>query len=94
MKVNVEIDISPEELRKFIGLPNVEALQSEFVKLAGQYLENAVKQNDVARVVSPLLSAAIQPWANYQRWLTEVMTGKADSPRTGASDGKGFDAKT
>lgn len=88
MKVNVEIDISPDELRKFIGLPNVEALQSEFVKLAGQYLENAVKQNDVGRVVSPLLSAAIQPWANYQRWLSELMTGKADPPRTSSGDAK------
>ena len=83
MKINVEIDISPDELRKFIGLPNVDALQTEFVKLAGQYLDGAAQRNEVGKLVSPLISAAMQPWASYQRWLSEVVTGKprSDEPK-------------
>lgn len=84
MKINVEIDISPEELRKFIGLPNVEVLQTEFVKLASQYLDGAAQRNEVGKLVSPLISAAMQPWAAYQKWLAEVVTSKprADEPKT------------
>ena len=84
MKINVEIEMTPEELRKFLGLPNVELLQSEFMKLAGQYLEGAVQRNDVGNLVSPLLSAAIQPWANYQKWLGDVVTGRPTGAAAGA----------
>lgn len=76
MKINIEIDISPEELRKFIGLPNVEVLQTEFVKLASQYLDGATQRNEIGKIVSPLIGAAMQPWASYQKWLADVVTGK------------------
>ena len=32
MKVNVDIDMSPEELRKLLGLPDVEPLQREMME--------------------------------------------------------------
>ena len=94
MKVNIEIDITPDELRKFIGLPNVELLQTEFVKLAGQYLEGAVQRNDVGKLVSPLLSAAMQPWANYQKWLADVVTGRPPDAKTAAQGDTKGEAKS
>jgi len=34
MKITVDVDITPEELRRFLGLPNVEGLQEEMLKMA------------------------------------------------------------
>ena len=39
MKITVDVDITPEELRRFIGLPNVEKLQEQILSNAQTYLK-------------------------------------------------------
>lgn len=84
MKINVEVDMTPEEARQFLGLPNVEKLQQQLIKNAEQYLsEGGTSQ------YSELISTAMQPMLAYQQWLTRMMTGGAgkatekDSPKDG-----------
>ena len=31
MKITVDVDVTPEELRQFFGLPNIEGLQEEML---------------------------------------------------------------
>jgi hypothetical protein len=40
MKVTIDVDITPEELRRFIGLPDVENLQKEMLSQAHKYLQD------------------------------------------------------
>lgn len=70
MKITVDVDVTPEELRQFFGLPNVQGLQEEMLKMAQQRL------NDSGQAIfSDLVTGAIQPMLAYQQWLQQMMTG-------------------
>ncbi len=70
MKITVDVDVTPEELRQFLGLPNVQGLQEEMLKMAQQRL------NDSGQAIfSDLVTGAIQPMLAYQQWLQQMMTG-------------------
>ena len=83
MKITVDVDITPEELRKFLGLPNVEKIQTELVKNAQKYLKETSQSQ-----YQELVSSAMQPMMAYQSWLQKMMTGDTSSSRPGKSEGK------
>jgi len=83
MKITVDVDITPEELRKFLGLPNVEKIQTELVKNAQKYLKETSQSQ-----YQELVSSAIQPMMAYQSWLQKMMTSDMSSSRPSKTDGK------
>tara|TARA_R110002110_G_scaffold162883_1_gene362417 strand:+ start:456 stop:734 length:279 start_codon:yes stop_codon:yes gene_type:complete len=80
MKISVDVDITPEELRRFLGLPNVEKIQQEMVKNAQKYLKESGQSQ-----YQDLVSSAMQPMMAYQSWLQRMMSGESSS---GASKSK------
>lgn len=74
MKITVDVDISPEELRRFLGLPNVEGLQEEMMKMAQKQLSESGQQ-----VLGDLITGAVQPMVAYQQWLARMMGGSAST---------------
>ncbi len=72
MKITVDVDITPEELRRFLGLPNVEGLQEEMLKMAQTQLTES-GQN----ILNDLVTGAVQPMLAYQQWLQSTMTGSS-----------------
>ena len=72
MKITVDVDITPEELRRSLGLPNVEGLQEEMLKMAQTQLTES-GQN----ILNDLVTGAVQPMLAYQQWLQSMMTGSS-----------------
>lgn len=84
MKISVDVDITPEELRRFLGLPNVEKIQQEMVKNAQKYLKESGQSQ-----YQEIVSSAMQPMMAYQNWLQRMMTGdtsKADKRSNSKTD--------
>ena len=71
MKISVDVDITPEELRRFLGLPNVEKIQTELVKNAQKYLKETGQSQ-----YQELITTAMQPMMAYQTWLQRMMSGE------------------
>ena len=69
MKITIDVDVTPEELRQFLGLPNVEKLQAEMLRNAQQYLSESG-----GTASRDMISAVMQPMFAYQQWLQEMMT--------------------
>ena len=87
MKISVDVDITPEELRRFLGLPNVEKIQTELVKNAQKYLKETSQSQ-----YQDLVSSALQPMMAYQNWLQKMMSGENGSPsRDTKKDGNNSD---
>lgn len=61
MKVNVEVDCTPEEARVFLGLPDVQPMQAALMK----DLENRLRAN----------MQAMEPEAIMRTWLPASMQG-------------------
>jgi len=71
MKITIDFDVTPEELRQFFGLPNIEGLQEEMLKRAQQQM------NDSGQAMfNEILTGAVQPMMAYQQWLQRMMTGQ------------------
>ena len=68
MKITIDVDITPEELRSFIGLPNVESLQQEMLNRAQQFLKDSNQTQ-----YKDLVDSAMQPMMAYQSWLQKMM---------------------
>lgn len=68
MKITVDIDITPEELRQFIGLPNVEKLQEQILQNAQTYLKESGGGQ-----YGELIATAMQPMMAYQQWIQKMM---------------------
>lgn len=83
MKITVDVDITPEELRSFLGLPNVEHLQEQMLNNAQEYLKEA-GQSEYA----DLLTGAMQPLFAYQNWVKNMLTGAASQSTSQNEDEK------
>lgn len=80
MKITIDVDITPGELRRFLGLPNVEGLQEEMLKMAQQQLSESGQ-----KALNDMISGAVQPMLAYQQWLQRIMLGQGTD---GSSDDK------
>jgi len=79
MKVNFDIECTPEEARAFFGLPDVQPLQERMMKeLEDKMLEN-LKSMDPETIVQTWLPATIQGWGDMQKmfWQQMGMPGSA-----------------
>lgn len=69
MKITIDVDLTPEELRQFMGLPNVEKLQEQMIKNAEKYLKDMGGSQ-----YQELIATAMQPMLAYQQWLQRLMS--------------------
>ncbi|GEM_PF-701786 len=46
MRIKIEVDVRPEELRRFLGLPDVAGLQEDFIQFLRVKLEQATEHFD------------------------------------------------
>jgi hypothetical protein len=86
MNITVNVDITPEELRRFMGLPDVQGLQEEMLKMAHKQLTES-GQN----AFNDILAGAVQPMMAYQDWLQRMMLGSLnteDAPESKKKGGK------
>lgn len=64
MQIRIEIDVKPEELRRFLGLPDVAGLQEDLISFLRDKLGSAAENFDPASFVKDNLQTLRQsaPW--------------------------------
>lgn len=68
MKINIQIDCTPEEARRFFGLPDVEPVQRRVMEALEKRLTEAVQSADTATLFDqwmPLTLKGIEQWQNF-----------------------------
>lgn len=68
MKINVEIDLTPEELRRFMGLPDVQGWQQQMLESFSDNLQNSQEQQQ--EFVRNLLAGSFAPWQSLYSMMT------------------------
>ena len=88
MKVNVEIDATPEELRRFLGLPDVQPLQEEMVELIRQRMHAGTEGYDPLSLMTPFLPDQFRNMESLQRQFWDAFyRGGADASAGGDAPG-------
>ncbi len=62
MKVRVDIDLTPEEARRFLGLPDVSGLQEDVVRYAREQLEKGAEGFDAAAFLRETTVGGTRAW--------------------------------
>jgi hypothetical protein len=86
MKMHIEIDMTPDEARKFLGLPDVTKLQDKMLAEIEKRMKAAVDVNDPEAMLKAWMPLGGQGFEQFQRFMF-------DSARraTGASTRKESD---
>lgn len=80
MKIKVEFDITPAELRESLGLPDVSGLQEEVIEALQTRLKDTVENYDPTSMIKGWVEGGIGTVGEVQRAITGFL-GKATSSR-------------
>lgn len=99
MKINVEFDLTPEEFRQSLGLPDVEAFQKSLLDNIQQQMESGVDGYDPMSLMRPFLqqpmmqqglSQGLANFGTYQQMMLDMLrqAGTASSGEENGQDTK------
>lgn len=90
MKINFDIECTPEEARQFLGLPDVTPLQEKMMKeVEGRVLES-IRNLDPETMVKTWMPATIQGWGEMQKMFWAQM-GMPNGPAQSSGQRKPSD---
>jgi hypothetical protein len=75
MKINLEIDCTPEEMRKFFGLPEVQPLQEALLKEVQERMSANIKAMDAKAMIETWLPATLKGFEKLQQMFMAQMAG-------------------
>ena len=80
MKINIEIDMSPEEARKVMGLPDVEHLQKEMLaKLKEKMNASVDEMSDPELLMKRFLPMGVQGMEQFQEFFSGLAKASAST---------------
>lgn len=75
MKITVDVDCTPEEARRFLGLPDLSQVHDAYVEQLRKAMADGVTPDAVADMMkswAPMGEAGMKMWAN----MLDQMSGK------------------
>lgn len=67
MKVTVNVECSPEEARKFLGLPDIAPMQDKMMREIEARMQDNIRNLDPETLLRTWLPATLQGWAEMQK---------------------------
>lgn len=95
MKVSVDVDLTPEELRRLFGLPDLSPIQALVVERITRQVEKGMDSNLLAGITRSIIAGGVQSWDAYQKLLSGILTAakpgdaKKDTGGGSAPEGAG-----
>lgn len=75
MKINFDIECTPEEARKFLGLPDVAPMQEKLMAEIEAKMQDNIRNMDAETIVKTWMPATIQGWGDMQKMFWAQMGG-------------------
>jgi len=76
MKINLDIDCTPEELRGFFGLPDVQPMQAALLKELEARIRANLQALDAETLQKTWLPAGLKGFEQLQELFLNQMTGR------------------
>lgn len=86
MKINIEFDLTPEELRQAMGLPDVQEFQNEVMKGMMEKMMSGEEGYDAMSLFKPMMSESMKSMDQVQQTFMNLMTGFANGRSSSASE--------
>ncbi|ALG67201.1 DUF6489 family protein [Beggiatoa leptomitoformis] len=79
MKIKVDVEATPQELRSFFGLPDLEPLQNEMLEIIRKNMSAGMDGFDPATLMKPFLPEHLQSLSTLQKTFWQAMMGVSSS---------------
>ncbi len=93
MKINFDIECTPEEARHFFGLPDVAPLQEKMMQEIEDRMLESIRSLDPETMVKTWMPATIQGWGEMQKMFWAQMGMPNAFDMTGSSSDSKDDEK-
>lgn len=74
MNFRIDIEMTPDELRRALGLPDVATLQQEMIDKVREQMEAGVDGYDPLTLLKPYLNSGIGSMETFQKLLFGMMS--------------------
>jgi hypothetical protein len=89
MKVTIDVDLTPDELRRLFGLPDLSPIQTLVVERITRQVEKGMDSNLLAGITRSIIAGGVQSWDAYQKLLSGILTAtKPTDARKEAGSGE------
>ena len=75
MKLKIEIDTTPEELRRFFGLPDVNELHQEMLEKLREKMQAGMEGYDPVKLLEPFLPNNLKTMESLQNAFWSMASG-------------------
>ena len=75
MNIKIDIDVTPEEMRKLMGLPDVETFQNQLMEDIRDRINQGVEGYEPLKLFQPYLNSSLAGMDMIQRLFTAGLTG-------------------
>ena len=82
MRIDIKLNVTPQELRTFFGLPDVQPLQEEMLAQLRARLQSGADELDPLTVMRPFLTPSVGAMETMQKAFWQAFT----SASAGESD--------
>lgn len=86
MKVNIDIDCTPEEARTLFGLPDVKPMQAALLKDVEDRMRKALASTEPEALVKMWMPLGIQSFEQWQNFLWASFKGAAEEKNKNTKD--------
>ena len=87
MKVNIDIDLTPEEARTMLGLPDMKPMQEAVMaRLEAKMLESLDEMSQPDYLFKRFFPIGIQGMEDFQRMTQEVMSRAGSAGKKSSED--------
>lgn len=97
MKISIDVELTPEEARRFFGLPDVAPMQDYLIKRAQEQMEAATDPAYLGKLASQLVAGGMQSMDAMQKGFFELLSGSTSpdrkAPKSGKNSGKRGESK-
>ena len=77
MKINIEIDCTPQEARTFMGLPDVKPMQDAMMNDIQARLQDQLSKMDPETLMKEWFSPGLENFQKMQKAFWDAATGSA-----------------
>jgi hypothetical protein len=78
MKISVDVDLTPEEFRRTLGLPDVSEIQKEMVEQFRQQMLNGADGYDALSLMQPYLNSGLNSMEAMHKAFFGMMTNNTN----------------
>lgn len=89
MKINIDIDCTPEEARTLFGLPDVKPMQEALMQQIEARMKKTLAAMEPEALFSMWLPAGIQGFEQWQKYLWSKISAAAGAAKGSTEGGKG-----